>query len=69
VVQHYYQNQNSIQGRGIWVDSEMAIDESKILKTVSVTVTAEELARSWKGVPSKGSESHVVRRFTKEVAW
>jgi hypothetical protein len=50
VVQHYYQNRNSIQGPEIWVDSEMAIDEGKILKTVSVTVTAEELARNGKGV-------------------
>ena len=50
MVKHYYQNRNSTQGPEIWVDSEMAIDESKILKTVSVTVTAKELARSRKGV-------------------
>jgi hypothetical protein len=50
VVQHYHQNRNSIQGPGSWVDSERAIDEGKILKTVSVTVAAEELARSGKGV-------------------
>jgi hypothetical protein len=50
VVQHYYQNRNSIQGPGTWADGEMAIDYGKILKIVSVTVTVEELARSRKGI-------------------
>jgi hypothetical protein len=50
IVQHYYQYRNSIQGPATWADSEIAIDEGKILKTVSVTITAEELARSRKEI-------------------